>query len=504
MLAAAAGAALLAITALALWLRLSGLAGRDGTFTVDEARLALAGRGILEHGLPILPSGWLYTRGLLAAYPVALSFALLGLTDLAARLPSVLAGAALVPVMYALGRALGGRAGGLFAALFVAGHPALVVWSRAAWFYALYVLLFAAALLWIVRAHQHDRARDQLLAGALTGLTCFAHELGVFLFIPLLAQVTARLRACRGSGSGDCRRASLAGLALALGSLVLLWALVTRLRAGTLIGPYGELAEYFSPHLEGVPFRFYGRMLADGRWLLLVAALVGIPLALVQRRFVALLLWLALVPPFVHAVTIIPDRPQERYGLTLVVVLVPLAVFGAAEGASWAAERWRALAGRSGLLTSIVLLGILFVHQDIGQAVERSAFSPRDGAWLTQARGLEIGPADLVMSDLPTVAGWYVGDLDFWVSSREFEKYTLRAGDARRDVHTGAVLVRSVADFQRLVAAPHAGRTLWVYASGRSYQWGELVDDSLKAYLERAATRRVSPGDGSRILRIDL
>ena len=115
-----------------------------------------------------------------------------------------------------------------------------------------------------------------------------------------------------------------------------------------------------------------------------------------------------------------------------------------------------------------------------------------------------IGSADLVMSDLPTVMGWYLHRLDYWVSSREYNKYTFHAGDPRRDVHTGAVLIRNVTEFQRLVAQPNQGRALWVLASGRSYQWGDLVDDDHKAFLERSASRRISPSDGSRIYRIDL
>src|SRR5687768_8701192 len=167
-----------ALTTAALWLRLAGLQGWDGTLTVDEARLAMAARGILESGLPRLPSGWIYTRGLLATYLTAPSLALVGPTDFAARLPAVLAGAALIPVGYLLGREVAGRLGGLFVAAYLVGHPSLVVWSRQAWFYALYVLLFGAALLFMLRAARTGQARDQLLAGAFVGLSCFAHEVG--------------------------------------------------------------------------------------------------------------------------------------------------------------------------------------------------------------------------------------------------------------------------------------------------------------------------------------
>ena len=495
-------ASVVLMTGVALWLRIEGLAGWQGTLSVDEARLAMAGRGILEYGVPVLPSGWTYTRGLLAAYLLAPSLSWLGATDFAARLPSVLAGAALVPVAYLLGTSVAGRLAGLFAGAFVAGHSSLVIWSRQAWFYALYVLLFTAALAFIIRAQRTTRVRDQIVAGVLVGLTLFAHELGIFLLLPLGVQVLARLWATR----QDRRRwlAPLGALAMVAVAALLLWLLVTGLRASSLVGTYGEVDEYFQPRLEGSNVRFYLRMLLDGPGLLLAAALVGIPLALRTRRVPTLLLWLALVPPFVHAAFIIPRGPQERYGLTLLVVI---AVLAADSVVGWA-ERLglRLSTGSLGApFVAATLLGVmLLAHQDVNAVRERAALNPREGSWLREIRTLGIGPDDLVMSDVPTIAGWYVGGLDYWVSSREYEKYATRDGDILRDVHTGAVLVRNRSDFDRLVARPHAGRTVWIVASGRNYQWQELVDADFRAFLDRSSTRRINPGDNTRIWRMDL
>ncbi|MCC6174745.1 MAG: glycosyltransferase family 39 protein [Chloroflexi bacterium] len=505
---------ILLLTAFGLWIRLDGLTGWDGTLSVDEARLALAARGVREHGLPRLPSGWIYTRGLLATYAVAPSFALLGETDFAARFPSTLAGAALIPVAFLLGREVAGRVGALFVAGFVVGHPSLVVWSRQAWFYALYVLLYSAALLFIVRAHRHGRPRDQLLGGALVGLTLFTQELGIFLVAPLGLQVAARLWATRRE-----RRtwlAPLGALTIVGTASLVLWVLVTTLRASSLVGAYGEVAEYVSPHADWSSFRFYGRMLLDGPGLLLLAALLGLPLAIARRRLDTAILWFALLVPFVHAVFIIPRGPQERYGLTLLVVLAVLAaqaVQGLASAgltgvvrASGTWPRWSQIGGPLSptLVTAIVLLTMLAAHQNIARAVERAALSAREGSWLRAVRAQGIGPDDLVMTDVPTVVGWYVGGVDFWVSSKDFEKYTTYVDGVRADVHTGAVLIRTTADFDRLVAQPYTGHTLWVIGSGRSYQWGELLDDDVRGLLERRAAERISSGENVRILRHDL
>ena len=495
-----------ALTVAALWLRVHGLEGWDGTLTVDESRLAMAARGILESGLPRLPSGWVYTRGLLATYLTAPSFALIGMTDFAARLPAILAGTALIPVGYLLGREVGGRLGGLFIAAYLAGHPSLVVWSRQAWFYALYVLIFGAALLFMLRAERTGRARDQVLASACVGLSMFAHEIGIFLIAPLATQAFLGFwRDRRRPGAWVTPLLSMAVVGIA--GLVLLL-LVTRLRAESLVGAFGEIDEYLSPAGEWPRIRFYLRLLLDGPGLLMLAALAALPLAIRRRSTVTLILWLALIPSFLHAAFLIPRGPQERYGLTLILVMALLGVQGTQMIASAAIEVLGRRRGTVQLTTTAVvgatLAIVLVAHQDVARAVDRAALSPREGAWLRSVRELGIGPDDVVMTDVPTTLGWYVGGLDFWISSRDYEKYTTRSDDLRRDVHTGAVLIRGRADFDRLVGRPLAGQTVWVVSSGRSYQWGELVDDDLKTLIDRTASQRVNPGDNFRVLLINL
>ncbi|MCC7372235.1 MAG: glycosyltransferase family 39 protein [Chloroflexi bacterium] len=501
--------AVLALTLAALWIRLDGLQGWDGTLTVDEARLALAARGINQTGLPRLPSGWVYTRGLLATYLTAPSLALLGESDFATRLPAVLAGALLVPVAYLLGREVAGRLGGLAVAALCVGHPSLVVWSRQAWFYALFVLLFALALLFLLRAARTGRPSDQLLAGVCVGLSAFAHEAGMFLLLPLTVQAGLALWPVRRDRAGwwpPVVSVGIVGLAA-----VALWLLVTHLRAESLVGAYGEVEEYLSPSVEWARIRFYLRMLADGPGVLLAGAVLGTGLAIRRKLVPTLLLWLALLPSFVHAAFLIPRGPQERYGLAMLLVIVVLGVQGLrqlAEAAAGLAERRRRLGVPPDLLTPLVvglaLVGTVAAHQDVRRAVDRAALSAREGAWLRQARSLGIDGDAVVMTDVPTTVGWYIGGLDFWVSSHDYEKYTTRVGDIRRDVHTGAVLVRSRGDYDRLVARPLAGRQVWVIASGRNYQWGELVDDDLKSLLDRSASQRVNPGDNTRILLVNL
>src|SRR5687768_15831363 len=93
---------LTAITILGTWVRFWGLAsvGLHG----DEETMAMAVRHILVDGTPILPSGMFYPRGMTQLYLMAGSVSIFGESEWALRLPSVLCGIALIPLMYLLGR----------------------------------------------------------------------------------------------------------------------------------------------------------------------------------------------------------------------------------------------------------------------------------------------------------------------------------------------------------------------------------------------------------------
>ena len=107
--------------------------------------MALAADGVLRHGLPRLPTGRVYSRGVVNSYAIAASFALIGRSDFAARLPSAIAGILLIPLLFLLGRAVVGPTVGLAAAGFVALAEPLVEWSRSPWLPSIFLLLFCAA-----------------------------------------------------------------------------------------------------------------------------------------------------------------------------------------------------------------------------------------------------------------------------------------------------------------------------------------------------------------------
>ena len=108
---------------------------------VDEFTTLWAARQVLERGLPLMPSGVLYTRGFLASYLTAAVIAPFGanltLVALAGRLLSLLFGLLTLLSTYGLGRSAWGDARiGWLAAVGMALLPEAIIWQSRARFYA--------------------------------------------------------------------------------------------------------------------------------------------------------------------------------------------------------------------------------------------------------------------------------------------------------------------------------------------------------------------------------
>jgi len=103
-----------------------------------------------------------------------------GISELAVRWPSVLAGVVSVSLTYALGRALLGHRIGWLAALFAAVNPFLIWYSQDARVYALLTALVLAATWQTWLAAQRHPRRHGLAAGSLWWLALFAHYFAIF------------------------------------------------------------------------------------------------------------------------------------------------------------------------------------------------------------------------------------------------------------------------------------------------------------------------------------
>ena len=147
--------------------------GRPG-YSVDEEFTEFAVRGIHAHGVPILPSGLLYDRGLAYSYAAAL---------IDGRLLSLLCAALTILLTFLLVRRQTDDRAGLLAAILVATSVPFWATATTARFYAPFLASFIAALIAI------DRPR---LLIAIAFLARLFHELGFLIaVIPLLCLLLA-------------------------------------------------------------------------------------------------------------------------------------------------------------------------------------------------------------------------------------------------------------------------------------------------------------------------
>jgi hypothetical protein len=177
---------------------------------------------------------------------------LLGDGEIALRLPSALAGIALVAVAYGIGSELGGRRCALATAALVAVNPLFVWYSQEARVYELFALTSSLALLCCLRA-RHRPSGARMAAFALTGaLALLTHYFSVFLLagmaVWLLGDRTARRAALPAVASLALVGAALLPLVIAQGGhgtqWIERWALSSRLEA---------IPQYYLTGASGAP-----------------------------------------------------------------------------------------------------------------------------------------------------------------------------------------------------------------------------------------------------------
>lgn len=178
---------LLLILALAAFLRSVNL-GTLG-YRGDEDLTWLAVRGIQEHGVPLLPSGVIYDRGLPYHYLTTLFAALFGTTLEGLRLPSLVCSFGTIIFVYLLVRDMAGRVAGFLAALLLAVSPWEHMYARMARMYAPFVLLVSASLFFALRSLVTGSRAAWLAACILVLIAVPMHDLGSTLILIFLVPV---------------------------------------------------------------------------------------------------------------------------------------------------------------------------------------------------------------------------------------------------------------------------------------------------------------------------
>ncbi|MEO6887622.1 MAG: glycosyltransferase family 39 protein [Ktedonobacteraceae bacterium] len=150
----------------------------------DELSSYYASRGILAHGLPFFPSGFLYPKAELYSYLLALWTTLFGEQDGMTRAISALEYVASLPLLYIVGCYFFERRTALLATAMLALSPICLVWSRQMRMYEQAQLMTLLTVFLFYRATQ-ERRRVYPIYGAAVCLilTYLSHE-ETFIILP--------------------------------------------------------------------------------------------------------------------------------------------------------------------------------------------------------------------------------------------------------------------------------------------------------------------------------
>lgn len=279
-----------------------------------------------------------------------LARSLFGYNEWALRLPSVIAGVLLIPVMYFVGREFKDDVTGLFCAGFVSISYPLVYYSQFARAYELSFLLFAIALFYWLKLRGGDTHRDHyLFFGIFLGLNAWVH---FFSLIPLyLLWVTLLFK----SGPGQRLRVVGSACVAVLISLPL-YPMFTTFLGGRVysdgVMPYGLDAitvlkmlpiEFFSSAmlifvlliLMGVYTDWRRTPVANLVWVVVLTVILGVSLSTVTMVYGRYLMYVVLIL-FLFAASflsgVLKDKPEKLVlgaviGFPLLLLLVQASQF---------------------------------------------------------------------------------------------------------------------------------------------------------------------------------
>ena len=187
---------------LAGWLILAGLMVVGGVLRfwrlgelgliVDEGYQATAVTAILEQGVPLMDSGYVYSRSFIFLYQQVLSTLLLGFSEWSMRLPATLWGLAGIATAAWFGRTLFGVRTGLVLAGLMAVSAWEVEFARYARFYTQFQVIYLVGLILWYRGFVQMQTGWRWGFAALFVVAVITHELGVMLGLSFLMVLPLR------------------------------------------------------------------------------------------------------------------------------------------------------------------------------------------------------------------------------------------------------------------------------------------------------------------------
>lgn len=441
---------------------------------VDEFTTLWAARRVQALGVPLMPSGVLYTRGLLATYVEATFLTIFGFSYLIGRLPSILFGVATVAALWQAGRRLWRAEVGLLAAIGLALLPEAILWSGRARFYAqlqFFTLLTVWAAFTAMAGATDDKrfGRRQWLFATFFILALFSHEELVLLYPSLVLGILL----WRG-----WRFFLIRPVLLAHGFCLV--ALAARYAVEIVGQPgYFETIQNQRPYVGMIfdiagAWRTYSPLfLAPDRLMWTLGALLALGIALGQ---LARRQWRLLRLPIHHQATLF-------FLLQLVFVL---AVIFTLVGTSWREGRYLFFIQPLWLLVGAGGIGLLLQRLPSVPWVQSGALAvvtalvvvlqwpPAQVVLQQQVEGYDLAlawlaavrqPDDVVLSPQPPACALVLGPCDYYAVQRGYEEFVIRRDGEWVDRWSGARLLASTAQLETAIKT--APRTWFVTDSFR-------------------------------------
>jgi 4-amino-4-deoxy-L-arabinose transferase-like glycosyltransferase len=421
------------------------------SFWLDESISSIAAIALMEKGMPILPSGFMYSREILNTFLMASSFKIFGINEFAARLPSVLFGTLTILLVYIIGSKWGNKRIGIIAALLVTFSVWEIAWSRQARMYQQLQFFYILSLYLFYEFIQNRSLKNlALLALSFIG-SVVSHAFG-YALIPLFLLYLLILTLKERSNLRTINRKVIAQTALVFGILLGLAYYMGIIRSvlGTEINYYNIYIGLLKQDLGLFLFLAVpgGTVLVDRDWkkgTLLIAALI-IPLYFI----------------FFHVLLL-----GTRYLYFVIPILFILIGYFLDFVIDSMEKRLKAAAN----ITVALLLIFAMYFSPAFTFTPKEKYSLGVNAPQSNFRDAYMYVKDNMQQDDVIVSAWtppaqfYLGKSDYWLAfnvvGTGVERFLMN--NSSRDVYTNATALSDVEGLKRVVDEHTRG---WVIVDG--------------------------------------
>jgi hypothetical protein len=388
---------------------------QDEIFSVWPARNFLEGLGFTE---PVGTKPYL-RAWITSSLPIAASFSVLGYTEFAARLPSVIIGLSTIIVAYFLGKDIGGKKLALLASGILAVDFWVINWHTQARMYVHNQFLYILGIWLFYRWYDRDElaVKSKYLVVLIPNLLLGIHNhisylgigpsIGAFLILSLLIEFKGGNWKEKISENHFLRKNL---FWVFLGSISAIVYLVTN-------GVAFPLIDYAPPwYTSDRGIFYYIRWLANQKNLLYF---FGIGLILMLRDKINWIIPLAFGIPFIVQSSLVFKHPRlifHLYPLFIIISCIPLVYF--INISSSLMESKKFLRNHVDIISIALIFLLIF-----------SLYSPLENLKIKDEKphGMMVGtnhraPAhyiserktrdEIILSSAPSMTGWYLGDID--------------------------------------------------------------------------------------------